>query len=238
MTGSRARLLVPVGLTVLVMLLVGWLAAGAGLDSRTEPLPQDFDSIDSSESPEDHTTSQWQADATGEPWDRPELPEGTTTVLAVIAYGFVGAVVLALLAFVAHRLLRPVGAAGEVDTRVASQPVGAGELREALRAGLAGIDAGDDPRAAVIACWLRLEHAAAAAGVERLAAETSTDLVHRLLSAHRVDDRSLSALADAYRLARYAPHDVGAELRDTARSALAAVDAQLAAAVAEQEAAS
>ncbi|GAA3447045.1 DUF4129 domain-containing protein [Planomonospora venezuelensis] len=104
----------------------------------------------------------------------------------------------------------------------------AGEVREALRAGLAGLDAGDDPRRAVIACWLRLEHTAAGAGTPRAAADTSSDLVARLLAAHRVGPGALDRLASAYRRARYSPREVDGFLREEARRALAEVDAELA----------
>ncbi|WP_433541654.1 DUF4129 domain-containing protein [Streptosporangium sandarakinum] len=102
-----------------------------------------------------------------------------------------------------------------------------GEIRAALRAGLADLDAGGDPRRAVIACWLRLEHAAAGAGTPRLASDTPAELVARLLAGHRVGEPALNRLAAAYRLARYAPHEVTGSLRAEARAALAEVDAEL-----------
>ena len=83
------------------------------------------------------------------------------------------------------------------------------------------------PRRAVIACWLRLEHAAAGSGTPRLAADTTADLVARLLAVHKVGEPALGRLAGAYRQARYAPHEVDESLRDTARRALAEVDAEL-----------
>lgn len=110
---------------------------------------------------------------------------------------------------------------------VQERPASADEVRAALRAGLTGLDAGDDPRRAVIACWLRLEHAAAGAGTPRLAADTTADLVARLLAAHQVGGPALDRLAAAYSQARYAPHEVDESLRVTARRALAEVDAEL-----------
>src|SRR5215510_8106319 len=54
-------------------------------------------------------------------------------------------------------------------------------VRAAVDAGLAALDDADtDARRAVIACWVRLEAAAAAAGTERSAGDTSTELVSRL----------------------------------------------------------
>ncbi|MBG0831393.1 DUF4129 domain-containing protein [Planomonospora sp. ID67723] len=103
----------------------------------------------------------------------------------------------------------------------------AGEAHEAIRAGLADLDAGDDPRRAVIACWLRLERAAAEAGAARAAADTPADLVARLLAAQRVGRDALDRLASAYRRARYSPREVDGPLREAARRALAEVDAEL-----------
>ncbi|WP_084958213.1 DUF4129 domain-containing protein [Thermoactinospora rubra] len=94
------------------------------------------------------------------------------------------------------------------------------QARAAVLAGLAELDEGDDPRRAVIACWLRLERAAAEAGVPRRVSDTPADLVARLLGGEGVEREALDELAGAYRLARYAPHDVPEELRATARRAL------------------
>src|SRR2546430_3471326 len=73
-------------------------------------------------------------------------------------------------------------------------------------AGLTELDDSDaDPRRAVIACWVRLEQAAAAAGTPQAPGDTSTDLVGRLLTEHQVSAPVLYPLADVYRLARHAP---------------------------------
>lgn len=108
------------------------------------------------------------------------------------------------------------------------------EVRQAVRASLADIDEGGDARRAVIACWLALERAAARAGVERLASETSGELVTRVLAAHHINPQALDRLAGMYRSARYAPHDVTGDTRDAARQALIELDAQLSAVPATQ----
>lgn len=98
-----------------------------------------------------------------------------------------------------------------------------------LDAGLSDLDDLDqDPRRAIIACWLRLERAASAAGVKREVADTSTDLADRLVSLGlvvRVD--VLAGLADLYRQARYAPHDVDHTMRERARAALVELRSEL-----------
>ncbi|ADD43579.1 hypothetical protein Snas_3924 [Stackebrandtia nassauensis DSM 44728] len=103
-------------------------------------------------------------------------------------------------------------------------------LREAVAEGLSDVEAAADPRRGVIDCWQRLERAAAAAGLARLASETPGELVARVMAAANVDAEALTELADTYRRARYGPHAIGEDLRQRAVAALAAVDAQLAAA--------
>jgi hypothetical protein len=105
----------------------------------------------------------------------------------------------------------------------------AAEVVAAVEAGLLELDESDiDPRRAVIACWVRLERAAAAAGTPREVGDTSSDLVLRLLSAHRLSEHVLTTLADLYRQARYAAkHHVDATMRDQARSALTRLRGEL-----------
>ncbi|MET9020496.1 DUF4129 domain-containing protein [Actinopolymorpha sp. NPDC004070] len=103
-------------------------------------------------------------------------------------------------------------------------------LRAAVDAGIEDLDDdGTDPRRAVIACWLRLEAAAAAAGTPRAPADTPGDLVARMLAAHQVSAAVLRGCADLYRKARYAPAEVEESMRTQAREALGRLRAELAA---------
>lgn len=105
----------------------------------------------------------------------------------------------------------------------------------ALDAGLIELDdRSTDPRTVVIACWVRLEEAAATAGVRRLAGDTPTDLVTRLLRGDTdsgvpaiVSAQVLAEFAHVYREARYATHAVDEGTRDQARSALRRLRAEL-----------
>ncbi|OUC96425.1 DUF4129 domain-containing protein [Streptosporangium minutum] len=153
--------------------------------------------------------------------------EGPTGRFAFWAVIVVGAVLAAPVIVMLVRMLMRSGDRPPAARPAQERPPAAAEMRAALRAGLTDLDAGDDPRRAVIACWLRLEHAAAGAGTPRTAADTPGDLVTRLLAAHRVSGPALGRLAAAYRQARYAPHEVAESLRGTARRALAEVDAEL-----------
>jgi hypothetical protein len=105
----------------------------------------------------------------------------------------------------------------------------AAEVVAAVEAGLLELDETEiDPRRAVIACWVRLERAAAAAGTPRELGDTSTDLVLRLLGAHRLSEPVLTTFADLYRQARYAArHHVDETMRDQARAALTRLRGEL-----------
>jgi hypothetical protein len=106
------------------------------------------------------------------------------------------------------------------------------DLVAALDAGLEELsDADRDPRRAVIACWVRLEQAAAAAGTPRNPGDSPTDLVGRLLAEQQVDASVLAAFAAVYREARYATHTVDDRMRVEARSALERLRADLGAGV-------
>jgi len=102
------------------------------------------------------------------------------------------------------------------------------DLVAALDAGLEELsDTDRDPRRAVIACWVRLEDAAAAAGTPRHPGDSPTDYVGRLLAEQRVDAGVLAALLAVYREARYATHTVDDRMRRQARSALERLRADL-----------
>jgi hypothetical protein len=117
-------------------------------------------------------------------------------------------------------------AAGQHGARTAE------ELVAALDAGLEELsDTDRDPRRAVIACWVRLEQAAAAAGTPRNLGDSPTDLVGRLLREQRVDEQALAALLAVYREARYATHTVDDQMRRQARSALERLRSDLGAGV-------
>ena len=157
------------------------------------------------------------------------LPGWISTLVSVVCL----VVVLAVVGVVAWMLLRD-----RLDVRRRIEPVTeeltATDRREqvlaAVDAGLTGLDDSDtDPRRAVIACWVRLEEAAAAAGTPRQPGDAPGDLVLRLLSAHQVSAGVLIPLAEVYRLARYATHTVDSTMRDSARAALRQLRAELSA---------
>ncbi|GAB3798942.1 hypothetical protein GCM10027605_11450 [Micromonospora zhanjiangensis] len=185
------------------------------------------------------------------PPDDGGLPQWLGTAAAVLVAVLGVVVVVLVLRRVTRDVLRrrtraltPVDRAGPGTTE---------EVVAALDAGLVELsDTDTDPRTAVIACWVRLEQAAASAGVPRRVGDTPTDLVTRLLrGAGGPDDAAdpdatvrtagapasagpvvvsadvLAAFAHVYREARYATHTVDQAMRDEARAALRRLRAEL-----------
>ncbi|GAA0730168.1 DUF4129 domain-containing protein [Dactylosporangium roseum] len=155
--------------------------------------------------------------------------------LMYAAVALCAAVVLALIAGLVVMLLR--NAAPKRKPRLFVEPQAATpmtpdtgqEVIAAVDAGLSELsDTDGDPRRAVIACWVRLERAAAAAGTPRLIGDSPTELVTRLLSGHRVSRPTLEGLAEVYREARYATHPVDERSRRAAIEALRQLRAELA----------
>ena len=167
--------------------------------------------------------------ATAEPV--PEAARGLpdwmgTAALVTLGVTSVGMVVLLSWALIRDALRRRGRRTGRLDPR--RRPRTAEDLVAALDAGLEELsDTDRDPRRAVIACWVRLEDAAAEAGTPRHPGDSPTDLVGRLLAEQRVDAGVLAALLEVYREARYATHTVDDQMRQQARSALERLRADL-----------
>jgi hypothetical protein len=149
-------------------------------------------------------------------------PGWLVTLMTVLCLGTIAILVGWLLWFLLRDWLttRKIGPARETDeAHRLESPLAA--VRSALDEGLVDLDDADaDPRRAVIACWVRLEQAAAAAGTPRQPGDTSTDLVLRLLGEHRVSAPALDGFAAVYRAARFGQHTVDESMRDLARAAL------------------
>jgi Domain of unknown function (DUF4129) len=93
------------------------------------------------------------------------------------------------------------------------------ELVDAIDEGLEAMAAGpvDD---VVVECWVRLEAAAAGAGVERLPSETPSELAARVLADLDAPPAAIDALLVRYRAARYSHHRLDERDRAVAMDAL------------------
>lgn len=90
------------------------------------------------------------------------------------------------------------------------------------------------PANAIVACWVDLEHAVAAAGVQRRPSETSAELTIRVLDALDVDQPSLRTLGALYREARFSAHPLTEQHRASARDALVTLHRSLPTLIGEQ----
>jgi Domain of unknown function (DUF4129) len=208
----------PLVAAVALLAVAGVAAATGSLPLRPAPISNRVDEPPPTWDP--HLASQKPAAtaAAGEA-RRIELSPVLITVVQAVCLLLVVAVVVLLVVLLVR---------GAVQRRVAFDPPGVRptqrqtteEMLAAVDRGLVELDDDGDPRRAVIACWVRLERAAEAAGVPRKPGDTSTDLVVRLLGTRSVNSAVLNDLAAVYREARYSPHVVDASMRDEARAAL------------------
>jgi hypothetical protein len=119
----------------------------------------------------------------------------------------------------------------ERDLDGTPEPLSARDVVTALDDAIARLAGEGDARSAVIACWVRLEQAARAAGTPRALSDAPADLVTRVLGAHPVSKPALTSLADLYRTARYSAKPIDNPMRERALSALTTIRSEIAASV-------
>lgn len=141
-----------------------------------------------------------------------------------LLYLVIAVIVLVLLRLIFQVVTTPREKKGRVQQQT---PTKAERLAEALDRGLRAVERGT-PSDGVIACWVGLEDAAAAAGVPRDEAETPAEFTLRVLAVDGVSAPDLTTLADLYREARYSSHPSSEEARTEARSALTRLRIELA----------
>ena len=76
------------------------------------------------------------------------------------------------------------------------------------------------PRNAIVQCWMLLEQDAAAAGMRRASAETSSEFVERVIGASSVDPQPIADLGALFRVARFSSRPVDETQRAQAEHAL------------------
>ena len=139
--------------------------------------------------------------------------EPSPFLIALVQIFLVGTALVVLLAFVrllAALLRKPHLTVHEEPTFAV--PLVPAELLEAARERLRDLESGE-PRNAIVAAWLDLEGSAAATGLPRLPAETSTEYTERVIAVWAVDRERLADLAALYREARFSVHRLGEEHR-------------------------
>lgn len=232
MAGSALRRWWPLAAVALLLALAAVSTAHSSLRinriEQTEPVRPAEDVLIQPEAPPTEPPLEL---APADPWTVPGW-------LVVGAIGLAALGLLAVFVLLLRRLFRDLARRRRAKMPPGAKPTSAAQTAEAVVAALdAGLvdltDSDTDPRRAVIACWVRLEQAAAAAGVSRRVGDTPTDLVTRLLrdGTGVVSAEVLAAFAQVYREARYATHTVDERMRAQARAALERLRAELTAGV-------
>lgn len=164
----------------------------------------------------------------------PEPADSAAVDVASVLAQVIGIVAVAALVFLLGRaLLRaltataPAAAPAVMSAELAAPSGPPKELSDAVDDGLAALASGpvDD---VIIACWVRLEEAAAAGGVTRQPSETSAELAVRMLARFDVPDEPVERLLSLYRAARYSRHRLGEDDRAAAIASLREVGAAMA----------
>ncbi|WP_168801389.1 DUF4129 domain-containing protein [Glycomyces buryatensis] len=224
----RSRRWLPVIGVVLALFVVGIAAQGTGVQWGRAEVNLEFEGQSPPPPPPPESEFELPSETPTAPVEpRGSLPGWVTwLVLGII----VGIPLTLFLIWLGRKLSQWL-----IDARPTDEPAPATEYRhrdvslveQAVAAGLAEIDLGEDVRSAIIACWVHFERAAAAVGIEKESSDTPADLVRHLLERHELDGAALARLSEAYLKARYSPHEVGETDREAARSALVELRTQL-----------
>jgi hypothetical protein len=102
-------------------------------------------------------------------------------------------------------------------------------LAQSLDAGIDDLRRIADPRRAVIACYARMERLMSSLGIPRLASDTPTEFLARVLQRRSVSREGVSMLTTLFERAKFSPHQVDQKMREDALVALERVRAELAA---------
>ncbi|HEY2578695.1 MAG TPA: DUF4129 domain-containing protein [Streptosporangiaceae bacterium] len=156
----------------------------------------------------------------------PRPPHKLDIPLAAILYGLLALLLLAAVVVCVLRIRRrhawlarqapPGEFGGEPD-----------ELRGAVESGRAAMRYVDDTRAAIIACYLAMEHSLASAGTARGIADTPDELLAKAATAGLVRGGAAAGLTSLFYEARFSSHPMGQGQRYAAEQALNEIAAGL-----------
>jgi hypothetical protein len=120
--------------------------------------------------------------------------------------------------------------------RLPGESLPSDELAGVLDETLDDLLAEPDPRRAVIAAYARMERAFAAHGVPRRQFEAPHEYLGRVLAEATGGGRGAARLTALFERARFSPHEVDSAMKNDAIEAIQALQAELAAAEAEEAA--
>lgn len=160
--------------------------------------------------------------APGTPPTPPSGGPGTHGAPAMTVWPWVVLAVAAAVLLVLWFLRRPRTPGEPVDAPPPGEPLGG-----VVDAGLAALRGGDDPRAAVLACYAAMERALTATEAGPRRADTPAEVVTRAARTGLVDAEAAAALAGLFRRARYSAHPMDVTDRQRAETALERIRADL-----------
>jgi hypothetical protein len=152
---------------------------------------------------------------------RKEVSEGlgyALTVLVTLALAGLGAAVV--------WVLRQETEAGPEEAEGPAPPP---ELVAGVELSIAELEDISEPRAAVVACYRRLQSAVDEAGVTRKPSDAPFELLGRLLSSLGASAAAATRLTELFERARFSEHEIDEDMRSQALSALHEVRSALAA---------
>ena len=158
----------------------------------------------------------------------PRPPHGSASSLpGYLLYAVAGLLVLAaiggcLYLLWSRRTRQPDGL--DADVEVVTDDTA---LRAAVASGRSALQAVDDARAAIIACYVAMETRLAGAGAARTVAETPDELLERAQRTGLLRGEAAPRLVSLFYEARFSTHPLPASARDRAAEALDAISAEL-----------
>ena len=208
---------------VVALGLVAVVTASAPVDVVSQPVSGSAHPIQLSTPPAVATPTPTASASNGlPPLDSlPTLPPILIAVIQLVVAVLV-AWILALLARYAWRSFPRVSTRAVTRRPLTPLPAVPDELVESADGRLARLQEGS-PRNAIVACWVDLEDAAAAAGLPRRPYETSAEYTVRVLRTWDIAPDAMGALAELYREARYSHHPLTEAHRQRAVERLTAV---------------
>lgn len=212
------RRMVAVMLLVVALGALGLVALGAAADRGPAPVYQGDTEGSYQWAPqrEDYWEPDW---STEDVTTRPPDPDGPNTGV-IIALSVLGAVLLVVAAWVIYRMRQLARPAPELADVADVDELTPAQARAALEDARDRLSTVMDAHDAVIAAWLSLERAIAAAGVRRDPSQTTLEYVVAVLGSLELDRSALDRLAHLYRRALFDPQPLVETDRDDALTLL------------------
>jgi Domain of unknown function (DUF4129) len=151
----------------------------------------------------------------GKPEDPPEYSESFGVVVGIFFVLALGAITIALLLLFRNE-------ARSVRNRNIRR-----HLLEELEGGVDDLKTIDDPRAAVIACYSRMERVVELSGIEHRQSDTPFELLSRLLLERNVSETAARRLTELFEEAKFSVRPIDEDMRIEALEALLEVRSEL-----------